>query len=248
MDKMELIIDLFKECKRQGPGCSRQTRKALSFLELDFEKKLKIADIGCGTGAQTISLARNTDSIITAVDLFPKFLDKLDKKAKKRHLQEKIKTKKGSMEKLPFDNETFDIIWSEGAIYFMGFEKGLKEWRNFLKPDGYLVVSDISWFTDTRPQEIEDHWQSEVEIRKVSEKIDILEKNGYTPVAYFKLPEYCWLDKFYKPMVNRIPEFLEEHNHSQEAQEIVENEREEMELYKKYKEYYGYGFYIARKK
>jgi len=245
MDKLELLVDLFKECKRQGPGSSIETRRALSFLDLDPDEKIKIADIGCGCGAQTITLARNTNSHITAIDIFPEFLDKLDREAQKRHLN--IETVKGSMKDLPFKEESLDIMWSEGAIYFMGFEKGIQEWRKFIKPNGYLVVSDISWFTESRPQEINDHWKSEVDIKTVSQKISAIERSGYSPIAYFKLPEYCWTEKYYKPFEQRIPDFLDEHNDSKLAREIVENERIEIDLYKKYKDYYGYGFYIARR-
>ena len=245
MDKLDLLVDLYKECKRQGPGSSIETRRALSFLDLDPEKKIQIADIGCGTGAQTITLARNTNSKIMAIDIFPQFLDKLDKEAHKRHLN--IETVKGSMEDLPFEEESLDIMWSEGAIYFMGFEKGIKEWRKFLKPGGYVVASDITWFTETRPQEINDHWESEVDIKTVAQKIGAIEKSGYSPIAYFKLPDYCWMEKFYKPLEDRIPAFLEKHNNSKLAREIIKNERIEIDLYQKYKDYYGYGFYIARK-
>ena len=51
------------------------------------------------------------------------------------------------------------LIWSEGAIYNIGFERGLKEWRRFLKEGAYLAVSEASWFTEKRPAEIETFWQ-----------------------------------------------------------------------------------------
>ncbi len=107
--------------------------KALNLIGVDKNYKLKIADIGCGSGAHTIVLAQNTNGQITAVDLFPEFLGKLDNKAKELGLHNRIKILEKSMEDLPFDNEEFDIIWSEGAIYNMGFETGLKEWKNYLK-------------------------------------------------------------------------------------------------------------------
>ena len=36
-----------------------------------------------------------------------------------------------SMEDLPFESSYFDLIWSEGAIYNIGFEKGIKTWKPF---------------------------------------------------------------------------------------------------------------------
>ena len=57
------------------------------------------------------------------------------------------------------DHEELDLIWCEGAIYNIGFERGLNEWRRFIKPGGYLVVSEASWFTWERPTEIQKFWQ-----------------------------------------------------------------------------------------
>lgn len=62
------------------------------------------------------------------------------------------------MDNLPFREEELDLIWSEGAIYNIGFERGLNEWRKYLKTGGYIAVSEISWFTEQRPAEIHNFW------------------------------------------------------------------------------------------
>jgi methylase of polypeptide subunit release factors len=74
MTEIELIINLHLDAERQGPGSPQETKKALDLIELDKSEPLKIADIGCGSGSQTITLAQNTKGLITAVDLFPEFL------------------------------------------------------------------------------------------------------------------------------------------------------------------------------
>ncbi|MDZ7741074.1 MAG: class I SAM-dependent methyltransferase [Bacteroidota bacterium] len=133
MTEMELLIDFHKDAERQGPGSNEDTLRALSFIDLDKKRHLKVADIGCGSGAQTISLAQNLNAEIIAVDLFPEFLDKLNIKAKNLGLQDKIITLEKSMDDLPFDKDEFDLIWSEGAIYIIGFEDGVKKWKDYLK-------------------------------------------------------------------------------------------------------------------
>ncbi|MFN2340879.1 MAG: class I SAM-dependent methyltransferase, partial [Halanaerobium sp.] len=120
MTEFGLMLDFHLAGKRQGPGSTEDTLKALSFMDLNQDKNLKIADIGCGSGGQTIILAQNVDAEITAVDLFPKFLEKLEARAKELSLDNKIKTLKKSMDELSFASQKFDIIWSEGAIYIMG--------------------------------------------------------------------------------------------------------------------------------
>ena len=136
MTELELLVDFHKDAERQGPGSPNETIKALDLTGVDKNEDLKIADIGCGSGDQTITLAQNTNGQITAVDLFPGFLDKLDNKAKELGLHNRVTTLKKSMDDLPFDNEEFDIIWSEGAIYNIGFEAGIKKWKEYLKSGG----------------------------------------------------------------------------------------------------------------
>ncbi|MCK5824522.1 MAG: methyltransferase domain-containing protein [Ichthyobacteriaceae bacterium] len=152
------------------------------------------------------------------------------------------------MEDLPFGNEEFDIIWSEGAIYNMGFEKGVKEWKDYLKAGGYLAVSEITWITNSRPYEIEEHWNNEYpEIDIASNKIKILEQNGFSPIGYFVLPERSWINNYYQPIEERIDSFLKKHSNSEIAKSIVDGEIEEIRKYKKYKDFFSYGFYIAKK-
>jgi SAM-dependent methyltransferase len=152
------------------------------------------------------------------------------------------------MESLPFEDEEFDVIWSEGAIYNIGFKKGVTDWNRYLKPAGLLVVSEISWITKTRPAEIQEYWESEYpEIDLASSKMRILEENGYSPIGYFVLPEHCWLDNYYRPLQDSFKAFLERNGKSQAARAIIEAESRERELYEKYKSYYSYGFYMAKK-
>jgi SAM-dependent methyltransferase len=154
----------------------------------------------------------------------------------------------GSMENLPFQDNELDLIWSEGAIYNIGFERGLNEWRKFLKTGGYIAVSEVSWFTQTQPDEIKKFWlDAYSEIDTISNKVEQLQKAGYTPVATFILPENCWTEHFYAPQVAAQELFLKKYAGNKTAEELVANERHEALLYSKYKEYYGYVFYIGRK-
>ncbi len=54
--------------ERQGPGGDAETKLAMKLAGLDRTRPLKIVDIGCGTGASTILLAKELDAEITAVD------------------------------------------------------------------------------------------------------------------------------------------------------------------------------------
>lgn len=248
MSEIELLVDFHKAGERQGPGSPEETRKALALTGLEKNENLKVADIGCGAGAQTITLAQQVNGHITAIDLFPEFLEKLDQKARVLGLSDKISTQRQSMDELQFGEGELDLIWSEGAIYNIGFETGIKAWRPFLKTGGYLAVSEISWITGSRPAELEQYWQEAYpEIDTVSNKIRALERNGYMPAAHFILPPYCWIDNYYRPMQQRFPQFLEQYNYADAVKAFIENEQKEIRMYEQYKDYYSYGFYIARK-
>lgn len=242
-----LINEYFTELERQGPGGPEETIKALGFID-NLSSKSKIADLGCGTGSQTMVLAQNTEASITALDLFAGSIDKLNVKAEKLGLQNRVKGIVGSMDNLPFQDEEFDLIWSEGAIANIGFEKGLKHWRKFLKKDGYIAVTYESWFTDERPAEIEKWWVDAVpEIGTIAHNISILQKTGYIPVAAFTLPESCWTDNYFIPQKARQEEFLKKYAENKTAEDMMSFMRREADLYSKYKQYYGYVFYIGKK-
>ena len=248
MMDLQLLIDLHKNNHRQGPGGDAETRLAIELSKLDKSAPLRIADIGCGTGASTLVLAQDLAADITAVDFLPEFLEALKTRAAGAGVADRISTLSCPMESLPFGDGDFDVLWSEGAIYNMGFEKGVAGWNRYLKVGGVLVVSEITWTTSSRPSELQKHWDAEYpEIDVASSKISILEKNGYSPIGYFVLPEHCWFDNYYRPMQKGFQRFLDRHDNSKEARAVVEAEEREIELYEKYGRHYSYGVYVARK-
>jgi len=193
-------------------------------------------------------LARHAPGQITGIDLFPTFIDLFNLNAGKLNLQDRVKGIVGSMDNLPFQNEELDLIWSEGAIYNIGFERGLNEWRKFLKTGGCIAVSEASWFTEERPSEIDEFWKDAYpEIDTIPNKVAQMQKAGYISVATFILPENCWTEHFYTPQIMAQEAFLKKYEGNKTAEEFIAGERHEALLYYRYKEYYGYVFYIGKK-
>jgi SAM-dependent methyltransferase len=193
-------------------------------------------------------MAYHTPGHITGIDLFPPFIDLFNINANKVNLQDKIKGIVGSMDNLPFRHEELDLIWSEGAIYNIGFERGLNEWRKYLKIGGYIAVSEASWFTEERPVEIDEFWKDAYpEIDTISNKVEQMQRAEYIPIATFVLPENCWTENFYDPQVAAQKNFLKKYVGNKTAEELIANQRHEAELYYKYKAFYGYVFYIGKK-
>ena len=244
---LNLICDYFSNVERQGPGSPEMTIKALSFID-NLTPESLIADLGCGTGGQTMVLAQHAPGHVTGIDLFPLFIDLFNRNAAKLNLQNRVKGVVGSMDNLPFQPDELDLIWSEGAIYNIGFERGINEWRQFLKKGGYLAVTEASWFTAERPAEIQKFWESVYpEIDTIPNKVVQMQRAGYVPVATFILPENCWIEHFYVPLAETQEAFLKKYEGNKAAEEYIAFERYEAQLYYTYKAYYGYVFYIGRK-
>ena len=138
MEGIEYLYELCEALPRSGPGDNEYTRRAFNFIS-QTQKHPFILDIGCGQGMQTIELARISNGKIIALDNHQAFLDILMKQARNEGFEEKIIPQNMSMLDMDFEEETFDIIWSEGALYFMGFQNGLKRCHQLLKNKGYCI-------------------------------------------------------------------------------------------------------------
>lgn len=248
MEHLDLIIDLYRDLERQGVGGRAETAKVMALANLDPTKPYKILDIGCGTGAASLQLAESLNATLTAVDLLPEFLQVLDQRAAAQNLADRIQTRQCAMDQLPFAAESFDILWSEGAIYNVGFKAGISHWWPFLKPGGLLIVSDITWLCQPQPPEVQQYWQTAyAEIDTAAAKIQQLSENGYIPLAYYALPSNCWLEHFYLPLQAGFEAFLKRHAHSEPAKSLVAETQKEIEMYKNHSQVYTYSFFIAQK-
>lgn len=243
---LKIIYEYFSSTERQGPGSIIETIKALSFIK-GLSENSKIADIGCGTGGQTLTLAQNTSCNIVGVDTWPDFINILNRNSKLKNLENRVKGIIGSMDNLPFEEDEFDLIWSEGAIYNIGFQRGINEWKKYLKNGGYIAVTENTWFTNERPTEIQEFWDSIYpEIDTISNKVNQMQKAGYIPISTYVLPESIWND--YYSVTKKLQEkFLKKYKGNKTVEDFVASQRYESELYEKYKEYYGYVFYIGKK-
>jgi len=247
MEMLDLLVESHAGLERQGPGSPEMTAKALSFVG-GLNETSRILDLACGTGGQTTVLAQNIAGSITGVDICPKFIDVLNENAKKAGLQQRVSGTVGSMENLPFDKESFDLIWSEGAIDSIGFEKGLSYWNGFLKKGGYVAVTCPSWLTERRPAEIEKFWVDAVGgLGTIWHNVSAMQTAGYDFVAAFALPEECWTDNYFAPREAAEKALLQKYPGNKTVEAYIEAENYEAELYDKYKRYYGYVFYVGRK-
>jgi SAM-dependent methyltransferase len=244
---IDLLIETHVALERQGPGSPEMTLKALGFID-DIGTNTRILDLACGTGGQTLVLAQNTNAAITGLDISPVFIKVFNDNAKKLKLEDRIQGIVGSMTDIPYEKESFDLIWSEGAIDSIGFEKGISYWSDFLKQGGYVAVTCPSWFSGERPDEITKFWGDAVgSLGTVAENIDAMNRSGYAFIAAFTLPEKCWTDAYFAPRAAAEEALRTVYPGNRTLESYIKENKYEVELFSKYKQYYGYVFYIGRK-
>ena len=243
----DILIETHIGLQRQGPGSPEMIAKALSFID-NVSEISKAADLGCGTGGQTMILAQNIAGTIVGIDQIPDFISVLNKHAQEHNLGDRVTGIVASMKDLSFQHGELDLIWSEGAIDEIGFETGLAHWQAFLKKNGHIAVTCVSWFTDDQPAEIQKFWtDAGCRVNSIAYNIGIMQKCGYSFVAAFALPENCWTHNYFYPRQAAEKAFSDKYPGNTLVDEYIKNCNHEVDLYSRCKQYYGYVFYIGKK-
>ena len=200
---MSVFFEIHSGNLREGPGSFKTTKKAISCIK-ELSQNPKILDVGCGPGQQSIDLAMLTKGNITSIDNHQPYLDSLSKKIINQGLKDRISILNRDMSNLSLEPNSFDLIWSEGAIYNIGFENGLRLWRPLLKPNGYIAVTEISWLKENLPKELHDFWNKAYpEVKHITNNLEIIKYCGYKILSNFTLPESDWWN-YYNPITAKL--------------------------------------------
>ena len=244
---LDLIVELHKSLDRLGPGSAESTELALGFID-GLGSMDRVLDLGCGTGAQTLVLAKHIPGSITGIDLFSDFIDVLNAQAQEHGLGDRVVGKQGSMDNLDAAPESVDLIWCEGAIDGVGFAKMLDYWKAFLKPGGYVGITCPSWLTAARVDEVDEFWtQAGSGLDTVADNVAALQDAGYATVATFVLPKACWTENYFVPRRAAEIGLLKKHPDSKAVDDLIAGNHYEESLFSEYGDRYGYVFYIAKK-
>jgi ubiquinone/menaquinone biosynthesis C-methylase UbiE len=201
-------------------GLNKYTRKAFRMLPpLD---RPCILDVGCGRGVPTMELARLSQGQVTGLDIHQPSLEAFKQKIEAAGLSHRVRAVNCSMFYMNFPDETFDIIWSEGSISTLGFQKGLKEWRRFIKPNGFLVVHEGINKVPGKPDQVITHY-------------------GYNFIGQFTLSADTWWSEYYAPMEKQTREPGNKYTGNPGTPRSLDQEQRETCNFKKYcgKKKYG---------
>jgi SAM-dependent methyltransferase len=241
----DALFRLFETLPRQGPGSAACTREALHRLPA-LPTAPRVLDLGCGTGASTLVLAATLRTSVIAVDIHQPFLDQLRAAAQARGLAPLIETRCADMRAPGAPPGSGDLLWSEGALYVLGFEQGLRLWRPLLAPGGCLVASECSWLCADQPAEAAAFFRAGYPgMAGIAENLERARAAGFSVIDHFTLPRVAWWDEFYTPLQERMAQLAPEADPALAA--MIDETRREIALYRLHGDSYGYVFYLLRR-
>ncbi|MGB0714901.1 MAG: class I SAM-dependent methyltransferase [Phycisphaerae bacterium] len=244
MTELEAIYYLHTDIPRESPGSDDATRKALSRIP-SLPEDARVMDLGCGPGRASLVLATSLNTHVTAVDLHEPYLQRLAESAKRGGLEQLITTRVGDMGALTEDDGTIDLIWSEGAIYLLGFEKGLCYWRQLLRPGGIVVVSELTRLA-ADPDAVTFWADAYPALTTIDGNRELAGRAGFEVIDHFVMPESCWWDNYLTPLAARVAALRAEAADNPVLGAVLDEAEAEAEAYRRDHESIGYVFYIMR--
>lgn len=243
----QALFDFFEKMPRQGPGSEKLTKELLQKFRHLLPEHPIAADMGCGSGAAALILAEQNISV-TGVDIHQPFLDIMLQKAGSQGLEHSVKSYQSSMTETNFASSSLDLIWSEGAVFTVGFENALKTFFPLLKSGGILGVSDCFYFQKDTPEEVKKQWEIwDASIKTVAESLKIAESLGYRFLHSERVTPEMWEESFYQPMERIIASIQADKSSPPELLEMAETQTFEMAFFREYNAFYGYVFHILQK-
>ena len=176
-------------------------------------KDKHILDMGCGSGRFTIALAQLGAKMVTGIDLGKTGILVGRKVSEKLNLQN-IKFLEGNVTSLPFENDSFDFVFSKGVLHHTGnLEKGLDEYYRVLKKGGkgflYLYGSGGLF------------WTSRIKMREVMKLIPMNYAINVLNILGMPSKRYVFADSWYVPIEEHVErQWLENYLKSQNYSHI----------------------------
>lgn len=257
-EQMEFFYEMFDaSLPRLGPGDETSTLRALTMLRSAgfppghdaILRATRILDLGCGNGAQTVVLARNTEGPILAADNHQPFLEELQRRVEAAGLAARVQVSLRDMRSLEKNDGPFDLVWSEGALFVMGFREGLTACHALLAPGGGLAVSEIAWLQPDPPAPCRQFFDTVYPaMTDIETNLATIRDCGHEIVGHFTEPESAWWEPFYHPLAERLRLLRPRYAADAEKLSMIEHVQTEIDIYRQYSAYYGNVFYVMRRR
>jgi SAM-dependent methyltransferase len=244
----EIFFELYEGLPRQGPGNRACAEKALGLCR-GLPQRPAVLDLGCGSGGQTLHLAGLLPgAVITAIDSHAPSIARLEATVAEHGLGERVQAVVSDMARPGLPPESFDLIWSEGALYNLGIENALRICHRLLRPGGHLAFTDAVWRRENPPPEVKASFDLDYpSMGRVADVLAAIGKTGFSLVSHFTLPNEAWWDDFYTPMERRVEALRGKYAGDAEALGVLDQLAQEPEMHRRHSEYYAYEFFVARR-
>ncbi|EPX85000.1 class I SAM-dependent methyltransferase [Salipiger mucosus] len=236
MDLPPEFLELYARLDRQGPGVPDDVLWATGRLGL--AGPLRVCDEGCGTGADCATLAACLpEARIEGVDAMPAFVEAAETRLE---AVPNVSVRTGDMGAL---EGPFDLIWSAGAIYFLGVIEGLRAWREALAPGGAVAFSQGVLPEGEVPQAVRDFWSAEPDITDQDGLLAQVEAAGYAVIDTRWLTATPWA-AYYDSLEREIAALRP--GASAAMTEVLDGAAREIALWRQAPEQIAYLLVLAR--
>lgn len=243
----EIFFDVFESLPRQGPGNRSCAARALGLCR-DLTVSPAILDLGCGVGGQTLHLAALTPGSIVAIDSHAPSIERLREAIAARGLSQRVTAVVGDMAHPGQPLGSFDLVWSEGALYNIGLRNALRVCSGLLRPGGYIAFTDAIWRKENPPPAVKASFDLDYPAMGwLDDDLAAIHDCGFELVGHFTLPDEAWWDDFYTPMENRIEELRSKYANDAESLAILGQLAEEPNMHRCHSDFYAYEFFVARR-
>lgn len=239
---VDVLIALHRGLDRLGPGDDAFSHAVLDGLT-GLPPDPDIADLGCGTGAGALLLARRFERPVIAVDDQQGFLDDMMARAEAAGCASLIDPRRADIAAPGIAPASLDLLWSEGAAYAIGFGRALRAWTPLLRPGGYALVSELTWFTDDPPEEARVYW-ADAYPEMGDEAINRARADaaGLIVRDVLRLPAAAWQRNYSDPLGVRLDATPGDPAWAQ----VMDECRREAELQRRFGGAFGYALYVLQ--
>ena len=235
---------LFGGMEKLGPGSNADTLHVLGLLPKQGFRV--VIDAGCGTGRQTLVLAKELCTLVHALDSHEPFLSDLVQRTGDAQVGHLVRAHCMDMKDIPQAFQGIDLLWSEGDAYNIGFRNALVTWAPALTRDGIAVVSELSWLKEQAPDAVREFFRSGYpDMRSVRDNLAVAESAGYKVVTTYTLPRGAWVNGYYDMLAPRAKALLD--HPDPRVRDFAAETVQEIEVFQCSEDSYGYVFYVLER-
>ncbi len=228
------FFTLHRDLPREGPGLAEDVAWAAHVTGLRAEGR--VLDAGCGPGGDLGALGRAVPrGRVLGLDRVPHFVAA----ARERFAGDPvIRAEEGDMAAAP--GGPYDLIWSAGAVYFLGISAALAAWRRALTPSGAVVFSHPTLWEDTGPARA--FWGADWCATEGQHRAEFAAA-GWGVIATRRVTEAGWM-AYYGPLLARCDALQDGADPA--LAEVIAEARAEVASWREVRDQTGYMLYAVR--